>query len=254
MKSENCKNLRNIFKKAEGEIVIDPGKKEEALAVIGQEAVSIQSSNYKLCIRQFCYMDKSMLWFQLGGCLILFLAAAFMSRFDVKSEDMLICSAILSALLSVFSLMGISRIFASNLAELSESCYFNVKQMIVFQMIGSGVLNLTALLLVILFTGFRWSLLLVQAGLYILVPYVMTQCGCMGVLLTELGRQNPYIVIAAGILMCVCYSFIASIPGVYQVSSIMFWGLAFAAGMIIWGIQLKILFSAIGKGEMLCMN
>lgn len=250
----DSEKLREMFKVCEKEILIDQRRKEITLEVLRREKVSIKSSTFQMFKQQFYYMDKSMLWFQLGGCLILFLAAAFMSRFDVKSEDMLICSAILSALLSVFSLTGISRIFAANIAELSESCYFNVKQMIVFQMIGSDVLNLTALLLVILFTGFRWSLLLVQAGLYILVPYVITQCGCMGVLLTGPGRQNPYIVIAAGLLMCVAHVFIASVPGIYQVSFIMFWGLAFVAGMIILGIQLKILFSALGKGEMLCMN
>lgn len=259
----NSDDIRKIFEKSDEEIVIDSGKREEALRGLHQEISRMKSSDVsaaamydrkRIFMRQFCYMDKTMLWLQMGGCVIMLFAAAAMSRLKLESEDMLVFVAILSTLLSVFSLTGIGRIFAANMTELSESCYFNVKQMVALQLMSSDVLNLTALLLVVIFTGFRWPLTMVQAALYILVPYVMTQCGCMGVLLTEFGRQNTYIMFAAGILLCMCYIFIGSVPGIYQASAIMFWGIAFMAGMMILGTLLRILFAGIEKGEMLCMN
>ncbi len=257
----NHENIRELFENSKREIVIDTGRKEAAFKVLQKELNGgsgwLRGDNrgkMKIFIRQIYYMDRMTPGLQAGGGIVMFLVMVILGKMNLDGEDLIVCGMLLSTLLSAFSVLGMGRIFAANTAELSESCYFNVKQLIGLRMITSGILNLTVLFLVVLTVGCQWSLGLMPVALYMFVPYVMTQCGCVGVLLTESGRKNPYVMIGTGLLLCACHLCVASVPGIYEASAILFWGIAFAAGMMIMGIQVRILFAGLEKGEMLCMH
>lgn len=88
--------------------------------------------------------------------------------------------------------------FFSGMTELEASCYFNVRQLTAFQMTYSGILSLAALLLSTVFASIRLERNILMTGIYILVPFVATECVCLAVMLTEIGRRNLLVLIAAG--------------------------------------------------------
>lgn len=177
-----------------------------------------------------------------------------MNMRGAETEDIILFSMLLSGILAVVSTLGISRIFSSGIAEISESCYFNVKQIVAFQMLISGIINLTLFSAEILFTGYGWKIELVHIALYILVPFVFTECVCLGVLLMETGRKKSYLLVMAGIFTMALFFVLSLSPNLYKATAIVVWGAVFVAGLFILCLQIKILFSGIKKGEIICTN
>lgn len=172
----------------------------------------------------------------------------------MSEENIILASMVLSGVLGIVSIAEISRIFFSGIAELSESCYFNVRQLVAFHMTVSGVINLTVLLIGILLIGYQWQIDLLQIGLYTLVPFVMSECCCMRILLTKAGRKNSCLLMMTGAFIVVFYLILASMPNLYRIAALGVWGIAFAIGILLLGIQIKILLKGIEKGEIICTN
>ena len=161
---------------------------------------------------------------------------------------------IFSGVLGSLSVLEVGKVYFAKLSELSETCFFNVRQMAAFDMIVSGIINLSVLSAVILFVGLQWKIWLLQIGLYILVPFIFAQCVCLGVLLTESGRKNGWLTAVAGIFLSVVYAILASTPRLYTASALFIWAIALVVGVVTLGIQIKALFTEINKGEILCTN
>ena len=161
---------------------------------------------------------------------------------------------IVSGALGALSLLEVGNLFSSGMTELGESCYFNVHQIAAFQMVYSGLISLTALLVTTVFTGLKYQLRIMEISIYILVPFVFTECICMTVMLMEIGRRNLLMLVAAGIFSILFWSVLASIPRLYEASALFFWGVALIAGIGILAVQIRRFFSALDKGEILCAD
>ena len=208
----------------------------------------------KILLQQVRYMDKLIIITQIILYVIVVIIAIMMRQKGVLEEEIILFSILISGLFGIISIAQISRIFSSGIEELSESCYFNVKQIVAFQLLISGVMNLTMLFFVILFVGLFWKIALIQIGLYILVPFVIAQCCCLKALLLEIGRKNSYLLIIVGIFITILYIVIASIPRVYQLTALSIWGVSFVVGILLLGMQVRALFEGIERGDILCMN
>lgn len=252
------KNIQERFYVNDQKTVINQKRKEETLLLlqekIAAKQVSIMSSKRKILLNQIRYMDKSMMSLHLLLCILLLLIASVIKYYRIEEENVILFSMVISCILGVISIAEVSRIFFSGIMELSESCYFNVRQIVAFQMAMSGIINLTVLFPAILFVGTRWEISILQAGLYTLVPFVMTECCCLGSLLLEVGRRNSYLLIMIGVFLIVFYMILAQVPELYQITALSIWGIAFVAGILLLGVQIKILFQGIKKGEIICMN
>lgn len=250
--------LYDRFRNTADSLVIDEERKKESILFlqkqIANKPIGILNSRIHIFLNQIRYMDKSTTWIHTAVCIILLLIMIFFSRYGMEKEDIILISMVLSGILGVVTIVEVSRIFFSGIAELSESCYFNVKQIVAFQMLISGILNLTVLFIGIVFVGFQWKIHMLQIGLYLLVPFVMAQCCCLRVLLTEVGRRSSYLLVMVGAFLIVFYMILASIPGLYLVTALTLWGVAFLIGLLFMGIQIKALFRGIEKGDILCMN
>lgn len=252
------REIRQMFEETDKKIVIKKQKRSEAIANLMQTADSkkepIRVDTKKVIMNQILYMDKTMLWIQLLAELIVMLIFLKLGRLEIAREDIVAYTIIFSGMMGIFVPGGIHRSFASHMVELSETCYFNTKQMVVFQMIYAGVGSLVLLVAGSLFVGINWQVNLVQISIYMLVPYIFSCCCCLGALLTETGRRNNYTFIVVGLLVNVFFIILASNPDVYRISALIFWATALGAGVLLFAIQLKILFHHIEKGEILCMN
>lgn len=252
------KEILNKFQNADKTIVIDEKRKRDTLLLlrenIDNKQISITKSRKRILINQVQYMDKTVMGIQLLLCAILLLVMAVLKWQEMSKQDMIAFSMVLSGMLGIISIVEVGRIFFSGIAELSESCYFNVRQIVALHMALSGIINLTVLMIGIVFASSQWKIDLLQIGLYVMVPFVGAECCCLGILLSEAGRKNIYLLIMTGIFLVIFYLILASIPDLFQVTAVSAWGAAFAIGLALLGIQVKILFRRMNKGEMICMN
>lgn len=251
-------DLKYLFLSADSRLVIDKDRKSNTIDILRKEIeckeVCLVVSKRKIWLNQMRYADRSMYFIHLPGCAFMLFLMVMMDIRNVDSESMITFSMILAGMLGSLSILGIGKVCFAELAELGETCFFSVSQMTAFEMIRSGVINLTALAAGIFFAGSHWKIHLLQLGLYLLVPFIFTQCICLGALLTEIGRRNAWLIAAIGAFLSVFYVILASTPRLYIESALFIWVIALIVGMAVFGIQINTLFREIGKGEILCTN
>lgn len=251
-------DLKYLFLSADSRLVIDKERKNNTINILRKEIeykdVRLVVSKRKIWLNQMRYADRSMFFFHLLGCAVMLFLIVMMDIWNVDNESMVTFSMILAGMLGSLSILGIGKVCFAELAELGETCFFNVRQMTAFEMIRSGIINLTALSSEILFAASQWKMHLLQLGLYLLVPFIFTQCICLGALLTETGRRNTWLIAAIGAFLSVFYVILASTPHLYAESALFIWVVALIVEVSVFGIQVNTLFREIGKGEILCTN
>ena len=250
--------MKSVKKINKPDIKIDEKRKAETMFIlqkeISEKQIGILNSRKMIIKGQIRYMDKSVIMIHTLLCLVLSVVGVIMGCHGASKEEMIMFSMMLSGVMGIVSIVQTGRIFSSGIAELSESCYFNIRQIVALHMVLSGIINLTFLLLSVFFVGIQWKMNLLQIGLYLLVPFVMTQCCCLRVLLTEAGRRNTYLLVMTGIFSIIFYLIIASIPELYRITALAVWCIAFIIGLLLLGIQVKILFRGMERGDMICTN
>lgn len=251
-------DLKTRFVSTDSLFPINEQTKARSLQILRMEIadkeVHLVTNKRKIWQNQLRYADRDMLWFHISGCILMLFLMKMMCVHDVDMDYMITTSMLLTGVLGSFSVLQVGKVCFARIAELSETCFFNVRQMAAFDMVLSGIISLAALLAGILFTGLQWKISLLQIGLYLLVPFVFTQCCCLAVLLTEMGRRNPVMLLAVGIFLSVFFSLLASNPVLYEESMLFLWVIALLIGAVLLGIQIKVLFTAISKGEIVCTN
>lgn len=252
------KALYEKFKETSEKIIIDDKRKEASLSYL-RKAISCKKpgviqSKKQILYSQVRYMDKSMLILHLGICAVIISLLVIMDIYDTEEKTIILFSTVLSALLGMISIFEISRIFFSGIAELSESCYFNVKQIVALHMVFSGIINLLMLSVGILFVGMRLKISFLQIGLYVSVPLIFTECCCLKVMISETGRKNSYLLLLVGAFLIAFYMVLASSPEWYRITALSVWGVFLVAGTMTLALQVRHLFQRIEKGDIICMN
>lgn len=250
--------LREIFINADQTLQIDEKRKSDTLLLlqkkIEEKQIRLVNNKKQILLNQIKYMNKSILLYHVLIFIIMLTVMMLMRRHAVEEEDIIITIVILSGALGVTTIFEISHVFFSGIAEISESCYFNVRQIVAFHMFISGIINLTILSIGTIFVSVSWKIEILRVVLYIMVPFVFTECCCLGVLLTKSGRKNSYLLVITGIFVTVSELILTASLKLYQATALIIWGIAFAAGLLILGVQIKILFTGIKEGEIICMN
>ena len=264
--ADRYNDIRELFHKADKSVRIDSVKKRETLEHLEQirlnqtEQSALPPENdwhytdFRTEVRtkarilksQIYYMDKTILAIHLMVCL----GIIFLGSCRQWGQISMIASGALGAL----SLFEVGNLFFSGMTELGESCYFNVRQLAAFQMVYSGVVSLAALMLATVSASLNYHLDFMRTVLFILVPFVFTECTCMTVMLMEIGRRNLLLLVAVGIFSALFWGVLASIPDLYEASALAFWGVALMAGIGMLAVQVRRFFNALGKGEILCAD
>lgn len=247
---EQYSDIKELFDKNDKSVIIDASRKQETSEhvkrnLIKQSALSM-GSNWQILKCQIYYMDKTILVIHLAICLGIMIWGSCQQWGQI--------SMIVSGALGALSLLEVGNLFFSRMAELGESCYFNVRQLTAFQMVYSGVISLVTLLSTTFFAGLKYQLDLMKIGLYILVPFVFTECVCLTVMLMGVGRRNLLPLVAAGIFSALFWGVLASIPNLYETSALIFWVLTLLVGLGILSIQVRRFFNALDKGEIICAD
>lgn len=255
---KNTDDLKTMFCDTDVTFPINEQIKQHALERLGEEISGKEvlplHNRRKIWQNHLRYAHKEMWVFHVLGCIFMLLLLQLMSTHNIERQTMITLSMILAGMLGSLSVLEVGQMCFADIAELSETCFFNVRQMTAFDMVFSGIINLTALSAGIVIAGCRWEMGLVRIGLYFLVPFVFAQCVCLGALLTESGRRNPWLIAGIGIFLAAAYAVFASSSRLYTDSALFVWGAALTIGCIVLGIQIRALFTEIGKGDILCTN
>ncbi|MDE6221276.1 MAG: hypothetical protein K2G51_12780 [Lachnospiraceae bacterium] len=249
---EKYGDIKELFDKNDKRVIIDNCQKQETLKNVKRnlktknQPALMTGSYWQIMKYQICYMDKTILIVHLTVCM----GVVFLGTGQQWGQISMIISGALGAL----SLLEVGNLFFSRMAELGDSCYFNVRQLTAFQMVYSGVISLVALLAATLFSSLKYQLDIMKTSLYILVPFVFTECICMTVMITGIGRRNLLPLIAVGIFSALFWGVLSLIPNLYEASALALWGVALIVGIGILTIQSRRFFSALDKGEIVCAD
>ncbi|MDE6365588.1 MAG: hypothetical protein K2L86_15225 [Lachnospiraceae bacterium] len=247
-------DIKKVFLENDSNVIINASRKQETIQYICTRNTDIKNAagtRWQLVIGQLRYMNKSIFWGHLAACIgmVVFVWANW---YDIQSWEKY--GMIFSGALGALSVLEVGSTFFSRMTELEASCYFNVRQLTAFQMTYSGVLSLAALLLSTIFATIRLEKNILVTGMYILVPFVSTECVCLAVMLTEIGRRNILALTAASIFSAFLWSILASMPILYEASAMVFWFAALLVGAGIFTIQINWFFKILDKGEIICAD
>lgn len=253
----NNDDLKVWFENTDERIIIDNEKKTKILETLSGEVNKKKityANNWSQIVRsQLYYMDKSLWLIDFIVNLVLVLVVLFLKNYNVSSKNITVFSMVTSSVLGMISILILSNIFTSGMAELFDTCYFNVKQLVGIEMTILGSLNLITFMFISIYVSDQWKIRILQIGVYIGVPFLFTVSICMAVLLTEIGRRKTYFLVI-GMLSVIIILALSSVPRLYFASAFIIWCIAFAIGCVFLCIQIRQLFIAINKGEILCIG
>lgn len=249
--------IKQLFTKADEQICVGESKKQNAYqAVLAEmEKQKIQTMPVKNILwQQFYYMDK--FFFVVYGFLICFgvAAIAVLQHMGISQNEMITVCMAGAGILGIISILGIDRLFFGNMAELGASCYFNTKQCVAAWLVLSGMVDILFLFLTACYLNYHWKANLLQMGLYILTPYLISCIIALKVLSME---KREYRLILSGIIaafLSAAYVVLGSVPQMFLITALWVWATAFFVSVMFAVIQIKKLLHHMQEGEVLCMN
>lgn len=249
--------IKTLFAKADEQVHVDAIRKQKTYhAMIEQmekQRMPLMSTK-NILFRQFWYMDK--LFFVVYGVLICLgiISITALQYTGLNQNEMIIVCMVGAGILSIISIGVIDQLFFGTMAELGESCYFNTKQCVATWLILSGMINSMILLFMAGFMGCHWKVKLLQVGLYILTPYLISSFVALEILSREARGKNSSLFVMSVLFLSISYVVIGSIPRALFATTLWIWAVAFLVSGFLFVIQIKKLLSKMEEGEVLCTN
>ncbi len=180
--------IKTLFEKADEQVHVDEIRKQKTYYAMIEEMEKQRTpmmSTKNILLHQFWYMDK--LFFAVYGVLIC-LGIIFITALQytgLNQNGMITVCMVGAGILSITSISVIDKLFFGKMAELGESCYFNTKQCVAAWLVLSGMINVMILFLIAGYLNYHWRVGLLQVGLYILTPYLVSSITALGILSME---------------------------------------------------------------------
>lgn len=249
--------IKTLFAKADEQVHVDEIRKQKTYYAMIEEMEKQRTpmmSTKNILLHQFWYMDK--LFLAVYGVLIC-LGIIFITALQytgLNQNGMITVCMVGAGILSITSISVIDKLFFGKMAELGESCYFNTKQCVAAWLVLSGMINVMILFLIAGYLNYHWRVGLLQVGLYILTPYLVSSITALGILSMETRGKNSSLFGMSAIFLSISYGVIGSIPRALFVTTLWIWAVAFLVSGLLFVMQIKKLLSKMEKGEVLCMN
>lgn len=164
-------------------------------------------------------------------------------------------TSVIAAWMGVAGCSQLSRHFAKGMAELEQSCYFNLAQMWTIRMVLTGLVDLMILTLCSGRIAERTDMPFGAVCLYVLVPFVLANVCCMLFFTALRGGRSRYV----QLVLAFVTGILSAVPSVtpseaYAQSSLWVWAAALAggAGFYLW--QLRCMYGKIKRGDVVCWN
>lgn len=189
----------------------------------------------------------------LAGSLALLLKKISMD--DGALPDYLRWISVLAAWMGVLGCCSLGRHFSQGMAELEQSCYFNLPQLWTIKMTLSGAADVLVLALGSGTIAGKTNLPFGQVCLYVMVPFVLSNICCLLFFTALRGSRNRYGQLVLALMTGLLAAAVSSLPmEAYAKGSLWAWAAVFSGGIGIYLCQLRYMYGKIRRGEIVCWN
>ena len=236
---------------------LDESKKGRSLAVIREAAEKKQLRQYPSFLanlwNQFRFLPWKCRAAQGAVLLAAMLLAELLNRREISgSESIVVCSVFL-VFAGNICLSGVARLFSWHMAELEQTLYLNLKQMVCIQMLEAGILDLVILSLLAGMTGRLNSAGTGAYLLYMLVPFLWSDVLYLH-MLTAFRNGSAGYRFSAGVL-CVLLSLSPALfEHAYEAVNLPWWRVSGVAGALLLAAEIYRILGKIEGGDSLCLN
>lgn len=242
----------------EWEFPIDEKKKAEGMAVIYREIAEKKIHHYpsfrehiwtQLKFRPMVY------WFTEGGILLLAMALLFwLTENNAKEYEILrICSVFL-VFAGNIALSSISRLFSWHMAELEQTLYLNLKQMVCIRILETGIFDLAVMVLLMSMAGGGNQVEKGMYMIYMLVPFIWSDALYLHMLGFLRNTASELKAFASGLFCGMLACFPVVWEDAYTISYRQIWILMAAAGTVVLICEICRMLGRIEEGESVCLN
>lgn len=152
------------------------------------------------------------------------------------------------------ALSGMGRIFSYHMAELEQTLYMDLKQMVCVQLALAGFIDLVMCSVLVVCAGKNLQIPTGSFLLYLLVPFLWSDIIYLHMLTVFRGGIRGYIQTVYGLAAAAAAMLPAFIGDAYEAASLPVWGLLLAAGVIMLVWELRRLLWKMNGGDLICLN
>lgn len=194
-------------------------------------------------------------WALQGGVLFAaLLVAVWGSRMAGTNSVNIAASSVFIVFAGNICLSGVARLFSWHMAELEQTLYLNLKQMICIRMLEAGVVDSGVLAIL---TGVGGGCSVSGTGvyfLYMLVPFLWSDVLYLYMLTAFRNLFSGFGQTAAGVICGLLALFPAFLEKAYQPDYVPVWAALSVAGILVLGVELYRIPGKIERGEHVCLN
>lgn len=237
---------------------LDEREKEKRLAVICQAAEKKQIRYYPGFAEKLWNQLRFQSWkHRVSQGAVLLSAMLLVFYLDQKKpagvDSIAVCSVFL-VFTGNICLSGVGRMFSWHMAELEQTLYLNLKQMICIGMLEAGLVDLMVLGILMGFAGTEGQMGTGAALLYMLVPFLWSDILYLYMLTALRNTQHGYWQLAAGMICGMLSLFPILWEDRYHADYLPVWGAAAVAGVLLMAAQVYRVLGKIEGGDSLCLN
>lgn len=233
-------------------------KKQENLLEISR-AVQRKKIRYypsfSSCILKQLRFQSGQHWVLQGGILLAAILLTHYLNYKEAEENISIavCSLFM-VLAGNICLSGVARLFSWHMAELEQTLYLNLKQMVCIQMLLAGMIDSIVLALIVIMGKNQCN---GGAGvylLYLLVPFLWSDLLYLRLLMIFRGGMRGYRQLAAGFICGALAVFPVLLEDAYHLTYLPVWGILAILGAGGLVMEIHRMLGKIDGGEVLCLN
>ena len=237
---------------------LDETKKKQSLAAIRLEASRKHIRHYPTFREQLWNQLRFRSWkhWLLQGLLLLaamLLAVALRRRNTSGTETLAACSVFL-VFAGNICLCHVADLFSWHMAELEQTLYLNLKQMVCIRMLEAGIADFVILSLLLIFTGSGSPGETKAALTYMLVPFLWSDTLSLHMLASLRNIASGFRSFALGLLCGSLALFPLLWESIYQPGYLIIWQVLAVAGLLMCIAQINRLLGSIENSDTICQT
>ncbi len=237
---------------------IDEDKKREGLAAIRRQVihkrVRFYPSFFQNVWNQMKYQTWSH-WASEGGVLVLCMLLIFyMQGNRAEEHEILASSSVFFVFAGNMILSGTARLFSRHMAELEQTLYLNLKQMVCIRMLEAGIVSLTVLGMLLSMVGEESKTGIMMSLVYMLVPFLWSDACYLHMLGFFRKGASGFRPLVLGLICGMTACFPLMWEDVYAAEYRPIWYLLGAAGTVLIALEIRLILEKIEGGDSICLN
>lgn len=255
--SKQDKKQAKLYQAFDWRFPIDERKKSRSLLAIHQEAASKRIRHvpsFAEHIWNELRFQSWKHWFLQGGVLLAALCLAlFLRKQQATDIESLAACSVLFVFAGNIVLSSIGRLFSWHMAELEQTLYLSLKQMVSIRMLEAGILDLMILAVFLRIMGGGHTMDMGSILLYLLVPFLWSDTLYLHMLVC-FRNTSSFRSLAFGVLCGMMTLFPLMWESVYEPEWRRAWFVFAAVGFVLLAAEIIHIFGKIERGDSICLN